>query len=337
MDNFIARFRLRLPGFILCEGFTPSEEDAALDFDLGEGGLVGRLFDDVPDTERELDFKLERRNGPGIAALSNAERKQAMFSPVLELRDSAPPSEVMVALKVGSIDPHTNEYGSRLLETVLRVQGSLIHLLRFSHNQFWLKGENPWTEPEDLQGWLDLLGAAWLHPEEGWKKLVLGDRVLSISIHKWEGISKAAWMGLGEKVSQLTQLREIPLWEILCANSVELLAQGNFRVAIVEVITALEIIVKPKLRARLVPTIAEDAGMRVIEKLVERAGFRAATELLLAMIGQTAEAETIMTAIELRNQIVHRSRRRISFEEARSCINGVRMFMVNLANEKNIE
>ncbi len=337
MDILIARFRLRLPGFILCEGFTPSEEDAALDFDLGEVGFVGRLFDDVPDTERELDIKLERQYGPGLAALSDAEGKEAMFTPILELRDSAPPSEVMVGLTGGSIDPHTMEYGSRLLETVLRVQGSLVHLLRLSHNQFWLKGENPWTEPENLQGWLDLLEAVWLHPEEGWKRLVLGDRMLSISIYEWGGISKAAWMGLGEKVSQLTQRREIPLWEILCANSVELLAKGNFRVAIVEVVTALEIIVKRNLRARLIATVADDAGLRVIDKLVERAGLRAATELLLAMNDQTAEAKTIMTAIELRNQIIHSSRRRISFEEARSCINGVRMFMVHLANEKNTE
>jgi hypothetical protein len=337
MDNFIARFRLRLPGFILCEGFTPSEEDAALDFDLGELGFIGRLFDDVPDTERKLDIKLEREYGPGLAALSEAEGKEAIFTPILELCDSAPPSEVIVALNVGSIDPHTKEYGSRLLETVLRVQGSLVHLLRFSHNQFWLKGENPWTESEDLQGWLDLLEAVWLDPEEGWKRLVLGDRMLSISIYKWGGISKAAWMGLGENVSRLTQLREIPMWEISCANSVELLAQGNFRVAIVEVVTALEIIVKPQLRARLLATIPDDAGARVIDKLVERAGLRAATELLLAMNGQSAEAETIMTAIELRNQIIHNSRRRISFEEARSCINGVRMFMAHLANEKNTE
>lgn len=337
MDILIAQFRLRLPGFILCEGFTPSEEDAALDFDLGKGGFVGRLFDNVPDTERQLDIKLERQYGPGLTALSEAEGKEAMFSPILELRDSAPPSEVMVALNVGSIGPHTKEYGSRLLETVLRVQGSLVHLLRLSHNQFWLKGENPWTEQEDLQGWLDLLEAVWLHPEEGWKRLVLEDRMLSISILKWEGISKAAWMGLGEKVSQLTQLPEIPLWEVLCANSVELLAKGNFRVAIVEVVRALEIIVKRKLRERLIPAIAEDAGMRVVDKLVERAGFRAATELLLAMNVQTAEAETIMRSIELRNQIIHSSRRRISFEEARSCINGVRMFMVHLANEKNTE
>jgi hypothetical protein len=145
MDILIARFRLRLPRFILCEGFTPSEEDAALDFDLGEVGFVGRLFDDVPDTERELDIKLERQYGPGLAALYDAEGKEAMFTPILELRDSAPPSEVMVGLTGGSIDPHTKEYGSRLLETVLRVQGSLVHLLRLSHNQFWLKGENPWT------------------------------------------------------------------------------------------------------------------------------------------------------------------------------------------------
>jgi hypothetical protein len=162
-------------------------------------------------------------------------------------------------------------------------------------------------EPENLQGWLDMLEAVWLNPEEGWKRLVLGDRMLSISIYEWGGISKAAWMGLGEKVSQLTQRREIPLWEILCANSVELLAKGNFRVAIVEVVTALEIIVKRNLRARLIPTIADDAGLRVIDKLVERAGLRAATELLLAMNDQTAEAKTFMTAIELRNQIIHSS------------------------------
>lgn len=335
MSTLVVRFQLNLPGFILCEGFTPTEEDGALEFDLGKGSIVGRLFDSVSDTESELDIRIENQYGPDIATLRDTVGKEAVFSPILELRDSFPPIDVMVALNEGSVDLHTRAYGDRLLETVHRIQDCLIHWLRFSHNQFWLKSGDKRPDRKDLQGWLNLFNAVWLHPEEGWKRLVLGDRMLSISIYEWEGINKTKWTGLGERVSLLMQGREIPLWQVLCANSVELLAQGNSRVAIVELVTALEIIVKQKLRAKLIPTLAEDAGARVIDKLVERAGFRAATEMLLAMATKTDEAEPIMKAIELRNQIIHCSRRAIHFEEARTCINAVRGFMVRLANTED--
>jgi hypothetical protein len=123
--------------------------------------------------------------------------------------------------------------------------------------------------------------------------------------------------------------------DILIANSLKHLGEGNGRLAVVESVIALEAAIKqllPKVIVRLpgAPKIDE----RDLDRVIEKAGLRTTVEVGFKMIMGSAglaadDIKLLCDAIETRNSIIHNSRRSVDLELAQSYVNTIHNIMLS--------
>ncbi|MCP4545447.1 MAG: hypothetical protein GY835_03135 [bacterium] len=311
------RITLRLHNFILFKGFVPEESKSPLEFSLMGGRFCGRIYVADPEEHIADEADVTRDENPGVSAVM-LEDNLPCLRLNLDLTDYSPPEDITTSLYSSELNETTGDYCVELAELVLGIEAQLIHSLRFLKEQFWLTPRE--YEIKDPQKFLDQRDAKWLNKDKAWQELSLREPIRRITLLRFtSGITEEEWVGLAPRMALS---RSPPIWEILVANGLKHLAEDDIRLAFIESVAALELAVKTALPRHVFARLG-DSGVseRSIEKLVERAGLRVTTEVVLGSMPEfQSTLKSIIKSIEIRNQIIHQGRRSVPRQEAEECV-----------------
>jgi hypothetical protein len=235
-------------------------------------------------------------------------------------------------LNEGMMTANTKQFGERVADTLNRIHVSLVDFARNEKELYWL------NEPQlpALRGKLGLQERLMryetrLRVPEGWRLLVVETQAIEVTVQLGQSaIDQEAW----DHFCNTLAAREYRArgHRRLLANAHSLFDKGDVRSAVVEAIAAWEFVllndgptILAKHRAQL--------GEKDWEDLIERAGLRASSRFFLAILSPVlpnlrSSAESLLEAIDVRNQIVHKGRRRFDYEKIRRLLQAVREVIV---------
>jgi hypothetical protein len=235
-------------------------------------------------------------------------------------------------LNEGTMTPNTKQFGERVADTLNRIHVSLIDFARNERQLYWLNDPRrpALREERGVQERL-MRYETRLRVPDGWRLLVVEPQKIEATLRLGQSaIDREAWdhfcNTLADRGYRARGHRR------LLANAHSLFDKGDVRSAVVEAIAAWESVlvndgptILAKHRAQL--------GVKDWEDLIERAGLRASSRFFLAILSPVlpdlkSSAESLMEAIDVRNQIVHKGRRRFEYEEIRRLLQAVREVIV---------
>jgi hypothetical protein len=121
-----------------------------------------------------------------------------------------------------------------------------------------------------------------------------------------------------------------PVHKVLVANSLQHLTQSQYRLAVIEAVTAWEAFIRNLLAKTVIHLFKLDLDVeRSVDRLIEKAGVRAVTDVVLKIISGPSglQAELIqrtLEAVELRNNIIHHGQREVDRTRAHAAVKAVR-------------
>jgi hypothetical protein len=213
-------------------------------------------------------------------------------------------------------------WGRAFLRRIEEFLGRLVDYFRNVQGQYWL------DRPRIDHVFPDY-ALRWLQARVATKH---GERELQVESSVYIGGTlrvRAGGVPLGDRegIEQfVSEGRRSAAWEEFDANARNEIEAGSYRTAVVESVTALEAAIKrlyPRiLFARLGTNTISD---RDVEKLVENAGLRTVAAVflklqLLQMGWDTARVESLLSAIALRNDLVHGGRRSVDEQTATALV-----------------
>jgi hypothetical protein len=303
---------------LLFNGFLPESEADTLNLSLNEGKFRAAIS--ISDRKRQLDDISDIPSDP-------EQLKRYINLPcsglTMELLATDVPNDVVEALRANMPTEGTETFGKLVFDVVLGIQNSIIEFCRNVMKQYWLE---PLTvNPDNYQSFLDERRTLWLDSDGNWKRFrVSRENSITIVCQVLEGgVDLESWRAMQIFIEQR---RRASMRDVLIANCIKHLDQGNGRLAIVESVITLEAAIKqllPKVILRLPGTPQIDEKM--IDRLVEKAGLRNVAEVGLLMISASAkidmgDIQMATEAIEVRNEIIHGPRRAVDGTTARKYV-----------------
>ena len=331
------RLDIRFAEPLLFRGFLPEAETDRLRFRLQDGREVALYlsdrqtqlssFDVAPSDPQRLKEHKGTINCIGLT---------------MELVIPEPHPDVMRALAANQPAEIVGRLVSEARDLALRVHNGLVEYVRNVEKQYWLQP----IVPETYAHIHFLVGTEiyWLDDSGEWREFpkfstnhfniypletrisgpdVTLDRDTAITRNKWQSqIPVFLQRFIGEKKGANTI-------DTLIANAYWHLERLETSLAIVEAVRALEQLVKSQLpkvvRTHLMRDKQAAFGEKDISKLFQKAGLGAVTLLVFGLLGQSLglkpeDIEQIQRAVNLRNEVLHFGRERVSFSQANECI-----------------
>jgi len=311
------KIRLRLPfpqpGLSFSQ-FIPTKNDGALNAQLEEGSAL--LF--VTEDDRTQ------------AAVSETSNADCFFNHLnIELSLPDPEEAVHEALLSGNPNEASKRYTRRVFDIAIGLHRQLISWWRNTFRHYEL--EHVTYHKGEEQRLLSEWGTEWLTPDNAWapfeadkKWLITTAGVIRISTRST--MERAQWESLGTKLSSGRQPR---MPDVLITNAYEHVFLGNYRIAVVEAVTALETAFKQQLEPILRHAQRETAFEKsLFKKLISKHGLRFLTEYVLPSavtelgIGK-AEVSALLPAVHLRNEIIHGPKRKVTKDEAKRTVEAI--------------
>ena len=214
-------------------------------------------------------------------------------------------------------------FGREALTVIQLVHDSIVDFARNEHGQYWLAER--------------VIGTASLQQElmhyetriqtvEGWKLLQVArdETVLNLTVSR--GIGREDW-DLFEAELRSRGRFGSPPHRRLVANALALNSENDLRSAIVEAVAAWEMVLSTDAAERLTERhIAFTSGDWKV--LIERAGLRASTRLVFGLLADIDELsrqkDSVIRALELRNNVIHNGQHRLDPHETRELIYAIR-------------
>ena len=322
---------------LLFRGFLPEAETDRLRFRLQDGREIALYLSDrrtqlLPFDVAPSDPQRLKEHGGTINCIGLT----------MELVIPEPYPDVMRALAANQPAESVNKLLVEARDLALRVHNGLVEYVRNVEKQYWLQPIVPETYAHIrfLVGtevyWLDESGEWREFPKFPtnhtsicpWEMGISGpdvtlDQDIAISQDKWQSripVFLQRFIDEGKRASTI---------DTLIANAYWHLERLETSLAIVEAVRALEQFVRSQLPKVVRNYLMRDKqvalGEEDISKLFQKAGLRAVTLLVLELLGQSLgvepkDIEQIQHAVNLRNEVLHLGRERVSFPEANECI-----------------
>jgi len=238
-----------------------------------------------------------------------------------------PDPDVVSALEANQPTDRTEQFGAEIFEVVVWAHEGVVHYFRNILKQHWLQPLR--LDPRNYQSFLDKCSAVWLDSSGKWRRFrVVRENVQHITVTVPQGgATREMWADVSRFVEQN---KRAPMRDVLIANSLQHLQEENGRLAVVEAVAALESGVEELLSAviRSLPG-APEIQQELLDKLIERAGLRIATEVGLKAIQTSADIEDqdielILDAINARNNVLHGQQRMLAIAQARTYVSAIR-------------
>lgn len=313
---------LKFNGNLLFCGFLPESKTDYIEIVL-EGGKY-RLLLFLSDRNKQLS-DLDIGNLPTEPEQLKKQMTLHCNSLSLEIQILDIDPEICNALENGKSTEKILALKQEIYNIVLNIHSRITDYFRNIKKQYWL-------EPLDLdsrnyQSFLDQCDIVWLNSKAEWKSF---PRDIKQNVYfnlympdEKQGVDEKDWKQLS---SFVTQIKPVKMRDVLLANSYKHLAQNNGRLAVVEAVIALESALKQLLPKAIVcipgaPEITENE----IDKVLEKAGLRAITEVVLKIIKvpvglNNNDIEIVIKAVEARNPIIHNAQRTIEITKARQYV-----------------
>jgi hypothetical protein len=321
--NMLTEFTIRcsLPLPIWWNGFLPDSQNDWLKFEPKIGrrkvkatiGITDRLsqinvMGDLPDDLSKSYFP-----GKSLVLTFQSEWSQ----------------DLIELMRTNSGNEKITRFRDNLKEIINSIYAKIIDILRNHFGQYWISP----TLPRDNTAWND---AEWLDSDGNWKPLFRPTIYLESRIRR-HGMSKEDWDEFGTLL-KLKYNRRSDMISTMIANARSYLEIDNGRMAVVEVVTALEAALKqilPKLLSRSVsPPIPE----KLIDKAIKKLGLRLTAQILFEhMKGKYQldpdNCKQCLDAITERNQIIHKKQRDIDISDAKQRVESVATIISSLSNQ----
>ena len=301
LTKFTIRCSLPLP--IWWHGFLPDNQHDWLKFETEIGEKKVRATIGITDRPSQINV---------IGELPDDLSKSYFPGNSLVLTFQSEWSQDLIELlRTNSGNEKVTRFRDDVTGIIDSIHTKIIDLLRNHFGQYWMSP----TLPRDNKAWND---AEWLDSEGNWKHVFPPTIYLESRIRK-HGMSKENWDEFG---NLLKHNRRSDTIRTMVANARAYLEIDNARMAVVEVVTALEAALKqilPKLLSRSVsPPISE----RLIDKAIEKMGFRLTAQILFEHIKEKYQLDPenckkCLSAITERNEIIHQKRCHSDISDAR--------------------
>lgn len=245
------------------------------------------------------------------------------------LLDADVEPELAEALNKRRMTSEAEAFGQRVLKTLQRIHASLMDFARNEEEQYWL-GDPQRPGPQVAKTTQHELMAydTRLRTPDGWCILEIETPSIQAATLPAgpSGIDQQTWDSFCRTVADRDYRARAH--RRLLANANSLFDNGDFRSAVVESIAAWEIVLASD-APRILARYQSQLGIEDWKDLIERAGLRASSRFFLAILSPKLPAlassgESLLMAIEVRNQIVHAGRRRFKYEEVRDLLQAVR-------------
>jgi hypothetical protein len=235
--------------------------------------------------------------------------------------------DLIELLRTNSGDGKVTRFRDDVKGIIDSIYTKVTDLLRNYFGQYWISP----TLPRDNKAWND---AKWLDSDGKWKPVFRPTIYLESRIRK-HGISKEDWDEFGDLLKHNCCSDMI---QTMVANARAYLEIDNGRMAVVEVVTALEATLKqilPKLLSRSVsPPIPE----KLIDRAIEKMGLRLTAQILFEHMKEKYQLDPenckqCLSAIAEKNEIIHQKRRHIDISEAMQRVEAVAAIVSSLNNQ----
>lgn len=251
----------------------------------------------------------------------------------MDIEVEEPDRDVVSALEAHRPTDQTEQFGREIFDVVVWAHERVVDYFRNIRKQYWLQPLR--LDPRNYQSFLEQCRAVWLDSSGEWRRfLVVREQVqyVTASVPKG-GVTRQMWTDIP---SFVREEKRAPMRDVLMANSLQHLEEENGRLAVVEAVAALESGVNGLLSGVIrnlpgAPQIEEE----LLDKLIERAGLRAATEVGLRAIQARAglddqEIELVVNAINARNNVLHRQQRAVEIAQARAYVSTIQKVLETL-------
>ena len=316
---------LNFYGDLLFCGFLPESKADYIETDSADGKYQLLLF--LSDRNKQLS-DLDKGNLPTDPEQLRKQMTLHCNSLSLKIQFFDIDPEICNALEEGKSTEKILALKKEIYDIVLVIHNRIIDYFRNVKKQYWL-------EPLDLdhrnyQSFLDQCDVVWLNSNSEWRSFPR-DNKQEVYFNLYmpdeeQGVNEKDWRQLS---SFITQTKPAKMRDVLLANSYKHLAQNNGRLAVIEAVIAFESALKQLLPKVIVcipgaPEITE----KEIDKVLEKAGLRAITEVVLKIIMvpvglNNDDIETAIKAVEARNPIIHNAQRTIEITKARQYVHTI--------------
>ncbi len=227
----------------------------------------------------------------------------------------------------------TEQFGKNIFNTIIQLQHRVVDFIRDESQQFWLGHLSEYEE--NYQSFLRACDAKWLDSTGVWRRLevVRKETIRLDSPIRLNGITKEMWKDLS---AYLRVDRKIDVYKTFLTNSRSSLSHRNYRVALIEAVTAFESFITHQLPKAISKRIGQGIITdKIIEKLSEKAGLRTSADVFLRMMDGVIECdasviENSLAAINIRNNLIHGGQRTVKEAVAKKSLKSIQDIMIGV-------
>lgn len=311
---------------IILDGFLPVGKANGLHLDLTDGRyvVVAYMSDRQKQKGNVSDFPPSDLNG--LTPL----RTVMCRALTVEIEDTQPNPNVVSSLKAKEVTTETEEYAYEIANLVIQIHNGVVEYFRNFARQVWLEPivQKP-NDSKTLKYLINELAIMWVDSDGALRPLALstGGPMVAFKDFRTDfgrSVGKDEWNRVAPFVELFIENnKSAPLLKVLLSNSRRHLDIQDGRLAVVEAVIALESAIKqflPKTILRIpgAPQIEE----KLLDKLIEEAGLRLSTNVILNMIApatgiKSEEIQSVLVAVEERNKIIHQRQRKVELPKAK--------------------
>jgi len=238
--------------------------------------------------------------------------------------------DLIELLRTNSEDEKVTRFRDDVKGIIDSIYTKVIDLLRNYFGQYWISP----TLPRNNKAWND---AKWLDSDGKWKPVFCPTIYLESSIRK-HGMSKKEWDEFGVLLN-LKRNRPSNMIQTMVANARAYLEIDNGRMAVVEVVTALEATLKQIFQELLSKSVSPPIPKKLIDRTIKKMGLSLTAQILFEHMKEKYQLDPenctqCLSAIAERNEIIHRERRHIDISEARQKVEAVAAIISSLNNQR---
>lgn len=305
--------RCTLPLEIWWDGFYPEDEKNWIEYKIEIDGKEILVKIGVSERPVTVDDSKDLSN-----ACFPSEYLNLTFT--IECSD-----DIIKKLRTSAEDEEIEEFRKEVMNIIEKLYYSIINILRNYFGQYWIS-------PKLLRNKNVFYKAEWLDSED-WKP-IFPRTIYFWSRMRLKGISKENWIKLGKLLSDK---RKPDMIQVMLSNAWEHLENENYRMAIVESVTALEAALKQIDPQLFLKDDTSRISKKTISNIIDDMTFEHALSLFIELLGDRVKLnpedyKICLSAIDTRNNIMHNRKRNVLRSDAKRIILAVSEIISALSN-----
>ena len=323
------KLRCKLPINNSWNGFLPNNAEDWLKFTINFGNDNADVAMGISDVREDLDMIEDLPDnvgrwiipGKNMTIIIDAKYKTNIENMLLEL-DATEFSKMMKT--DNELIPAFQNASKEMINIVY---GEVYGLIRNQFYQYWLHNNDYYTENY-------LQTAEWKNSHGKWIN-VFPPTISRSSRIRLDGLKKNDWEKLE---SLLNAKKKFQIHTFLISNASMNLENHNYRMAIVEIVTALESVLKIHLSKSLTRNVFCFLDEDKVDKAVEKMGLRLSSELFLQYLGNKYEVDeqivkNCLDGIDIRNNVIHQNQKNVEAEKAKKIIESIKTIVEKIISE----